>query len=167
MQAISAAAGHQTVIEQPTAPDAVAGRGSSVSRTSRVSALTATPSTRSEASPSVSGREIPDPSLRLHAGWLIKKGEGLVSRSQHRFFVLYRNLEIHYFESDTVLERRTHKGVIVVAGLSRSDFARVHADSASDYSFTLNTPKRRWHLKPASKQFYEGWHEALTAILKA
>ena len=114
----------------------------------------------------MSGREIPDPSLRLHAGWLIKKGEGLVSRSQHRFRALPqpRDPLLRVGHSPRAA---THKGVIVVVGLSRSDFARVHADSASDYSFTLNTPKRRWHLKPASKQFYEGWHEALTAILKA
>ena len=56
--------------------------------------------------------------------------------------------------------------MIVVAGLAPSDFARVHADSITDYSFVLTTPKRRWQLKPASKPDYDGWDDALTKVLK-
>merc|ERR1712185_509525 len=53
----------------------------------------------------VSGRSeildaIPEPALKLHAGYLTKKGEGMMAKSQQRWFVLYRNGQIHYFEGE-------------------------------------------------------------------
>jgi len=103
--------------------------------------------------------------LRVHAGYLTKKGEGVFASAQHRWFVLYRNLEIHYFDGEA-LNVGSHKGVISLQGIKHSDITRVKPGT-NDYSFTINTPKRKWQLKAASKPDFDGWNEYMRELLEA
>jgi len=111
------------------------------------------------------GRDIPDESLRVHAGWLVKKGEGLMAKSQQRWFVLYRNAEVHYFDSDS-MGVKNHKGVVVLAGVKPQHITRVKPGS-TDYSFTIATPKRKWQLKAADQATFDVWNNALLSIVGA
>ena len=115
------------------------------------------------ASDSMVGALIPDPVLKLHAGYLTKKGESMLASSQTRYFVLYKNKEIHYFEGEA-LNIKGHKGFIQLEGVRHSDIVRTKPGT-SDYSFTINTPKRKWQLKAPSKPDFDGWNETLKDFL--
>jgi hypothetical protein len=131
-------------------------------------------STRSAASSSaLLGAVIPDVAMRVHDGWMTKKGEGLMAKSQQRWFVLFRSGECHYFDSewhtederDRVVAAKGHKGVISMAGVRAADIARAKPSSASDFTFTIATPKRKWILVAPSADSYQDWRDAFVAIL--
>ena len=122
-------------------------------------------STRSCASPSVTSRAIPDEALMVHAGWLTKKGEGIMAKSQQRWFVLYRTGEVHYFESEFI-GAKGHKGVIVLADVKPHQIVRLKPGT-SDFSFSIITPKRKWQLKASSQADHDAWRAALLQVLGA
>jgi len=122
-------------------------------------------STRSEGSSFAGAGKIPDDALRVHAGWLTKKGEGMMAKSQQRWFVLYRNAEVHYFDSE-VMTPKGHKGLINLADVRPQHIARSKPGS-TDFSFSIATPKRKWQLKAASNADYEAWERALVSIVGA
>ena len=107
---------------------------------------------------------IPDAGLKMHAGWLTKKGEGIMAKSQQRWFALYRNGECHYFDNDQP-SLKSHKGLIVLRGVPFSAIQRVKPGT-NDYSFTITTPKRKWHLRATSKPDWDGWYFAFEDLLK-
>ena len=129
---------------------------------------------RSEASPSTLGNAtIPDTSLMTFSGWLTKKGEGLMAGSQKRWFVLFRNGEIHYFDKEwttpevlaQVVKAKGHKGVINLAGVKPGDVLRTKPSSTSDFTFHIITPKRKWVLIPASANQVDEWLKKIIGML--
>ena len=87
----------------------------------------------------------------------------LDKRLQQRWFVLYRNAEVHYFDSDT-LTPKAHKGVIVLADVKPQHIARTKPGS-TDFSFSIATPKRKWQLKAANQADYDTWERKLLEII--
>lgn len=144
----------------------------SLSRDMRACALSV--SARSDASASVMANvKVPDVSLMVHAGWLVKKGEGLMAKSQQRWCVLYRTAEIHYFDKQwateealaEVLAAKGHKGAISLAGVKATDIARTKPNSPTDFSFCITTPKRKWYLTAAVLAHFDDWHKAISDTL--
>ena len=101
----------------------------------------------------------------VHAGWLTKKGEGIMAKSQQRWFVLYRTGEVHYFESEFI-GAKGHKGVIVLADVKPHQIVRLKPGT-SDFSFSIITPKRKWQLKASSQADHDAWRAALLQVLGA
>ena len=122
-------------------------------------------STRSEVTSSILSRGIPEEGLKVHEGWLTKKGEGIMAKSQLRWFALYRNAEMHYFDNEA-MGIKNHKGVVVLAGVKPHHISRLKPGTY-DYSFSIVTPKRKWQLKTASQTEYDAWHSALMRIVGA
>jgi len=118
--------------------------------------------------------KVPEFGLRVHAGFLTKKGEGLMAKSQQRWFVAFRNGELHYFDKEWNTEEelaatvaaKGHKGVISLAGVKASDVARTNPSKANDFSFTISTPKRKWALIATSQAQFDEWHKAITSLLE-
>ena len=131
-------------------------------------------SARSEMSAStVGGGPLPDASMAVHAGWLLKKGEGLMAKSQQRWFVIYRTGEMHYFERqwsteaqlEQVLAAKGHKGLISLAGVRAADIARTKPSSPTDFTFCIATPKRKWMLTASSQGQFDAWHKNIVSLL--
>ena len=109
----------------------------------------------------------------VHSGWLTKKAEGLMASSHKRWFVIYRTGELHYFDKEwTTMESLTqvvnakgHKGSFGLAGVKPSDVARTKPSSASDFTFQIITPKRKWVLIPPSLNQYDEWHKHIVSLL--
>jgi len=118
--------------------------------------------------------KIPDAALAVHSGWLTKKGEGLMAKSQQRWFVAFRNGELHYFDKEwttedglaEVVSAKGHKGVISLVGVKTADVARTKPTSTTDFTFAISTPKRKWMLIAASLSQFDEWHKAITSLLE-
>ena len=102
----------------------------------------------------------PSQAATLHSGWMSKKGEGMLAKSQSRWFVLLDDKNMHYFEDE---DCTSHKGVVQLQSLTKGDFKRVKPKS-SDYSFQLATPGRKWVLNPGTEAAYETWEQKLLDI---
>jgi len=107
---------------------------------------------------------LPDASLAIHSGWLLKKGEGFMAQSRYRWFVLYRTGDVYYFKTPN--QDLVHcKGVISLSGVKSSDVARSGTTSTSGYHLAISTPRRKWVLTAASITQLEGWRGALSGLL--
>jgi len=100
--------------------------------------------------------------VEIHAGFMTKKGEGLVAKWQERWFVLYADGSLTYAER----EGCGPKGIIELASLKRGDLQRAKLRSASDYSFSIKTPGRKWQLNPGTEKSFDVWEEKIIGVMK-
>ena len=111
--------------------------------------------------------------MRLHAGWMQKKGDGMFAGVAKRYFVLYRTGEVHYFDKEwgtdaemaKIVSAKGHKGAINLTGVKPSDIVRTDPNSAKSFAFTIATPKRKWQLTAASAADFDEWKAKISAIL--
>jgi len=102
--------------------------------------------------------------VEVHSGWMKKKGQGpsLFSKMQRRYFVLYDNRELHYFEG-TMMDNITRKGRIRMA--QATELMRLKPDDGKDFTFIIKVPGRDWILDPGSQAAWEDWESKLRPML--
>jgi len=104
---------------------------------------------------------------RVHAGTMAKKGEGMMAKWQQRWFVLFGSGQLpgqlQYFSSESE-DEASLKGTISLAGVKPSDVVRLKPGS-SDYSFAIQTAKRKWVLNPGTGATYDEWHAKIMTVL--
>lgn len=94
-----------------------------------------------------------------------KKGSGgtiFGSKMQKRYFVLYDNRELHYFEGSS-MENIQRKGRIRMA--TATDLMRLKPDDKKDFTFVIKATGRDWVLDPGSFAAWEEWHAKLRPML--
>eukprot|EP00965_Chrysotila_dentata_P150321 4965019-Pleurochrysis_carterae.AAC.4 len=79
-----------------------------------------------------------------------------------RYFVLYDNRELHYFEG-TTMENIVRKGRIRMA--QATELARVKPNDQKDFSFCIKVPGRDWVMDPGSRAAWEEWESKLRPML--
>jgi len=95
-----------------------------------------------------------------------KKGQGPAlfgGKMQRRYFVLYDNRELHYFEGST-MDNISRKGRIRMA--TATELARLKPDDRKDYTFIIRVPGRDWVLDPGSEAAWEEWESKLRPMLE-
>lgn len=97
----------------------------------------------------------------VHRGLMTKKGDGMMSKWQQRWFVLYSSGQLQYFEAE---DEKNLKGTIVLDGVKAASIVRLKPNG-SDYSFAINTPKRKWVLNPGTGSFYDEWQKKLLEVV--
>ena len=104
------------------------------------------------------------PLVEVHSGWMQKKGQGVLlgSKMQKRYFVLYDNRELHYFEG-TSMENITRKGRIRLA--TATDLTRLKPNDKKDFTFIIKVPGRDWILNPGTQGSFEEWDSKLRPML--
>jgi hypothetical protein len=110
------------------------------------------------------GKALRPTSDRLHAGYMVKKGEGFMSSSQKRWFVLYSEGKLFYYEDEG---ESSMKGAITLNGVKGSDIKRTNPKSASDFAFSIKTAKRKWQLAAGSEADWEAWEEQLLQLVES
>ena len=105
------------------------------------------------------------PLVEVHSGWMKKKGSGglLGSKMQKRYFVLYDNRELHYFEGSS-MENIQRKGRIRMA--TATALLRKKPDDRKDFTFIIKVPGRDWVLDPSSQAAWEEWEKKLRPMLE-
>lgn len=98
----------------------------------------------------------------VHSGWMKKRGQGLFAKMAKRYFVLYDNKELHYFEGST-MENIQRKGRIRLA--EATAVARLKPDDRKDYTFVIRVPGRDWTLDPGSLAFWQEWEAKLKPMI--
>ena len=86
------------------------------------------------------------------SGWLFKQG-AKVGGWQKRYFVLYDNCELHYFEGSS-MENIQRKGRIRMA--QATELVRLKPDDSKDFTFIIKVPGRDWVLDPGSAAAWAG-----------
>ena len=100
----------------------------------------------------------------VHSGWMKKKGQGGLfgAKMQKRYFVLYDNRELHYFEGTSV-ENIVRKGRIILA--TATAVVRCKPSDKKDFSFMIKVPDRDWTLDPGTEAAWEEWKAQLDQML--
>lgn len=105
------------------------------------------------------------PLNEVHSGWMKKKGSGgslFGGKMQKRYFVLYDNRELHYFEGSS-METIQRKGRIRMA--TANDLYRQKPDDKKDFTFIIKVPGRDWVLDPGSQAAWEEWESKLRPMV--
>ena len=98
-----------------------------------------------------------------------KKGQGVLlgSKMQRRYFALYDNRELHYFEGKAAeggsAEGLARKGRIRMA--TATELARHRPADRKDFSFVIKVPGRDWVLDPGSEAALQEWEAKLRPML--
>jgi len=105
------------------------------------------------------------PLVEVHSGWMKKKGQGAFGsrRMQKRFFVLYDNQELHYFEgqTNTNIQRKGRIKLSDAIGL-----VRLKPGDKKDFSFVIKEKGRDWTLDPTSEAQWNEWESKLRPMIK-
>jgi len=120
---------------------------------------------RSESVSSMASFIASGPLVEVHSGWMMKKGSGgsiFGGKMQKRYFVLYDNRELHYFEGST-MDNIQRKGRIRMA--TATELLRTKPDDKKDFTFIIKVPGRDWVLKPDSQTSWEEWEAKLRPML--
>jgi len=119
---------------------------------------------RSESMMSMASFTASGPLVEVHSGWMKKKGQGMFGgKMQKRYFVLYDNKELHYFEGQS-MENIQRKGRIRMAEAVRVE--RQKPGDRKDFTFVIKEKTRDWILDPGSAGAYEEWFSKLSPMLK-
>ena len=103
------------------------------------------------------------PLVEVHSGWMKKKGQGVFgSKMQKRYFVLYDNRELHYFEGAS-MDTIQRKGRIQMA--EATGLERVKPDDRKDFTFCIKVPGRDWVLDPGGLAQYQEWESKLRPMI--
>jgi len=105
--------------------------------------------------------------VEVHSGWMKKKGQGpslFGGKMQRRYFVLYDNRELHYFEGST-MDNISRKGRIRMA--MATELSRLKPDDKKDFTFIIKVPGRDWILDPLTQSAWEEWESKLRPMLDA
>jgi len=103
------------------------------------------------------------PLVEVHSGWMKKKGQGVFgSKMQKRYFVLYDNKELHYFEGAS-MENIQRKGRIRMAEAVSLD--RLKPADRKDFSFIIKEKGRDWVLDPTTEQSWKDWEAKLRPMV--
>ena len=86
----------------------------------------------------------------------------LGSKMQKRYFVLYDNRELHYFEGSS-MDNISRKGRIRMA--QATVLQRVKPDDKKDFTFVIKVPGRDWVLDPGSEAAWIEWSGKLRPML--
>ena len=86
----------------------------------------------------------------------------LGSKMQKRYFVLYDNKELHYFEGSS-MENIQRKGRIKLK--DATNLVRNKPDDKKDFTFTIKVPGRDWVLDPGSMAVWQEWEAKLRPML--
>ena len=97
----------------------------------------------------------------MSIGLMTKKGDGMLSKWAQRWFVLYDTKMLQYYETE---DETNLKGTISLEGVKPASLVRLKPNG-SDYSFTINTPKRKWVLNPGTGSFYDEWQKKLLEVI--
>jgi hypothetical protein len=105
------------------------------------------------------------PLNEIHSGWMKKKGQGPTlfgGNMKKRYFVLYDNKELHYFEGSTMdnIQRRGRIRLKEATAL-----VRLKPDDRKDFTFVVKVPGRDWTLDPGSKALWEEWEARLGPMI--
>merc|ERR1719291_965622 len=106
------------------------------------------------------------PLNEVHNGWMKKKGQGMSvfgGKMQRRYFVLYDNRELHYFEGNS-MDSISRKGRIRMA--QATELARLKPDDKKDFTFIIKVPGRDWVLDPGTQAAWEEWDQKLRPMLE-
>jgi len=120
---------------------------------------------RSESVSSMASFIASGPLVEVHSGWMKKKGSGgalFGGKMQKRYFVLYDNRELHYFEGSS-MENIQRKGRIRMA--TATELMRVKPDDKKDFTFVIKATGRDWILDPGSQAAWEEWQAKLRPML--
>jgi len=104
------------------------------------------------------------PLNEVHSGWMKKKGQGPAlfgGKMQKRYFVLYDNKELHYFEGST-MENIQRKGRIRLK--EATALQRLKPDG-KDFTFVIKVPGRDWVLDPGSMALWQEWEAKLSPMI--
>jgi len=105
------------------------------------------------------------PLNEVHSGWMKKKGQGPAlfgGKMQKRYFVLYDNKELHYFEGST-MENIQRRGRIRLA--EATALQRLKPDNRNDFTFIIKVPGRDWTLDPGSQVLWQEWEAKLQPMI--
>ena len=103
------------------------------------------------------------PLNEVHSGWMKKKGQGVFgAKMQKRYFVLYDNRELHYFEGAS-MESIQRKGRIRMSEAVALERTKPH--DRKDFSFCIREKGRDWILDPGSQATWEQWEAKLRPML--
>ena len=103
------------------------------------------------------------PLNEVFSGWMKKKGQGVFgSKMQRRYFVLYDNQELHYFEGSS-MENIQRKGKIALK--EATAVQRLKPYDTKDYTFVIKAQGRDWVLDPGSHSVWEDWEQKLTPMV--
>ena len=86
----------------------------------------------------------------------------LGSKMQKRYFVLYDNRELHYFEGSS-MDNISRKGRIRMA--TATEVSRVKPSDKKDFTFVIKVPGRDWILNPGSEAAWQEWDTKLKPML--
>merc|ERR1719230_980372 len=100
---------------------------------------------RSESMASMASFTASGPLVEVHSGWM---------KMQRRYFVLYDNKELHYFEGQS-MENIQRKGRIRMA--EALSIERVKPGDRKDFTFVIKEKGRDWILDPQSQAMYDDW----------
>jgi hypothetical protein len=104
------------------------------------------------------------PLVEIHSGWMKKKGQGLLGgKMQKRYFVLYDNRELHYFEGSS-MENIQRKGRIRMA--EAVSIERLKPADKKDFSFIIKEKGRDWVLDPTTESSWKDWEAKLRPMLR-
>jgi len=120
---------------------------------------------RTESMTSMASFTVTGPLVEVHSGWMKKKGQGAFGsrRMQKRFFVLYDNQELHYFEgqTNTNIQRKGRIKLSDAIGL-----VRLKPGDKKDFSFVIKEKGRDWTLDPTSEAQWNEWESKLRPMIK-
>ena len=105
------------------------------------------------------------PLVEVHSGWMKKKGQGmslLGGKMQKRYFVLYDNRELHYFEGASMdtIQRKGRIQMAEAVGLERTK-----PDDRKDFTFCIKVPGRDWVLDPGGLAQWQEWEAKLRPMI--
>ena len=83
-------------------------------------------------------------------------------KMQKRYFVLYDNRELHYFEGSS-MDNISRKGRIRMA--TATELARTKPMDKKDFTLVIKVPGRDWILDPGSEAAFEEWESKLRPML--
>ena len=102
------------------------------------------------------------PLNEVYSGWMKKKGQGWMAKMQKRYFVLYDNQELHYFEG-TSMENITRKGKIKLK--EATAIQRLKPNDGKDFTFIIKVPGRDWTLDATSMGVWTEWEQRLAPMI--
>jgi hypothetical protein len=105
------------------------------------------------------------PLNEVYSGMMLKKGQGMSfmgGKMQRRYFVLYDNHELHYFEGSTMdsIKRKGRIALKEATGLQRTK-----PDDRKDFTFVIKAPGRDWVLDPGSAALWQEWESKLRPMI--
>ena len=119
---------------------------------------------RSESISSMMSFTTSGPLVEVYSGWMRKKGQGMFgSKMQKRYFVLYDNKELHYFEGAS-MESIQRKGRIKMS--DAVSLERLKPGDKKDFSFCIKEKGRDWILDPSSLSAWEEWESKLRPMIR-